>query len=300
MINGVSLDQLTAFIAAAESGSFSAAARKLNRAQSAVSSLVSSFEAQIGVKLFDRTLRYPALTAAGTILLADARGVVGNLEAMKARAKGMSGGLEPELAVVVDVFFPLEAITTAAKAFQDRFPATPLRLYVEALGATYTPVLDGRANLGIAGSLREAPPGIVREPLGAVMIGMLAAPAHPLAAIEGPIPNGELSKHVQLVLADRSSLSEGRDFGVMSPLTWRLADMFAKHAFLLDGIGWGGMPLHAVQQDIAAGKLVKLDIEDMPPEGLALPMSAIYRADTPPGPATRWLVEFLGGSCARR
>lgn len=299
MINGVSLDQLTAFVVSAESGSFSAAARQLNRAQSAVSNLVSSFEAQIGVKLFDRTLRYPALTPAGVILLADARSVLGNLEMMKARAKGMSGGLEPELAVVVDVFFPLEAITTAAKAFQARFPAIPLRLYVEALGAVYSPVLDGRANLGIAGSLREAPPGIAREPLGTVMIGMLAAPSHPLALIQGAIPSAELSKYVQLVLTDRSSLSEGRDFGVMSPLTWRLADMFAKHAFLLNGIGWGGMPLHAVQQDLAGGRLLQLRIEDIPPDGLALPMSAIYRADDPPGPATRWLVEFLGTSCPR-
>ena len=296
MINGVSIDQLTAFVVSADCGSFSAAARRLNRAQSAVSSLVSSFEAQIGVKLFDRTLRYPSLTPAGAVLLADARSVLGNLETMKARAKGMSGGLEPELVVVVDVFFPLEAVTTAAKAFQARFPATPLRLYVEALGAVYPPVLDRRATLGIAGSLRDAPPGIVREALGTVMIGMLAAPTHALASIDGPIPAAELAKHVQLVLTDRSSLSEGRDFGVMSPLTWRLADMFAKHAFLLNGIGWGGMPLHAIRDDLEAGRLVQLEIEEIPSGGLALPMSAIYRNDDPPGPATRWFIEFLGNS----
>jgi len=62
-------------------------------AQSAVSELVSNLESQIGVQLFDRTERYPKLTPAG----ADARTVVGNVAVLKARAKGISGGLEPEL-----------------------------------------------------------------------------------------------------------------------------------------------------------------------------------------------------------
>ena len=77
----------------------------------------------------------------------------------------------------------------------------------------------------------------------------------------------------------------------MSPSTWRLADLFAKHAFLLNGLGWGGMPMHAVQDDLAAGKLVELKIEDIPPGGMILPMAAVYPTSAPPGPAGRWLIE---------
>lgn len=297
MINTVSFDQITAFIAAADTGSFSAAARRLGRAQSAVSSLVAGFERQIGVPLFDRGGRYPALTPAGTLLLADARNVVFNLDALKSRAKGISRGLEPELSVVVDVFFPLQAVTAAARAFRNEFPATPLRLFVEALGATYQPVLDGRVNFGVGGSLRDVPPGLLREELGAVHIGMFAAPDHPLTAFYGQIHKSELAKHVQLVLTDRSPLTSGRDFGVMSPLTWRLADMFAKHAFLLDGLGWGGMPTHMVREDVASGRLIRLRIDDVPEKGLELPMSAIYRSDDPPGPASRWLIDYLTEHC---
>jgi DNA-binding transcriptional LysR family regulator len=79
----------------------------------------------------------------------------------------------------------------------------------------------------------------------------------------------------------------------MSPLTWRLGDLFAKHALLLKALGWGGMPLHAVKQDLADGKLVELTIEDVPQESLILAMSAVYLAATPPGPAGRWLIERL-------
>ena len=293
MLDGDSLDQLRAFIAAVDEGSFSAGARKLHRAQSAVSELVSNLEAQLGVALFDRSERYPKLTSAGVQLLADARGVVANVDLLKARAKGISHGLESELSAVVDVLFPIEAIAESAKEFKDRFPRTPLRLYVEALGGAYQPVLDGRCSLGVVGSLPVAPDSITLERLQGLAMIMVAAREHPLAQIVGVIPKAELAKHVQLVLTDRSSLTTGREFGVMSPLTWRLGDLFAKHAFLLKGLGWGGMPLHAVKQDLLEGRLIKLSIEDLAEESLILPMSAAYLTAKPPGPAGRWLIERL-------
>jgi DNA-binding transcriptional LysR family regulator len=293
MLDGVSLDQLRTFIASVDEGSFSAAARKLRRAQSVVSDLVGGLEAQMGVRLFDRSARYPKLTPAGVALLADARGIVAGVDFMKARAKGMSSGLEPELSVVVDVLFPITAITSAANEFREQFPGTPLRLFVEALGATHQRVLDGTASVGVATALPNALSSLSSEHLAGVAIVMVAARHHPLASYQGTIPKTELAKHVQLVLTDRSSLSDGVEFAVMSSSVWRLADLFAKQTFLLNGLGWGGMPAHAVERDIAEGKLVELSIEDVPPTGIVVPMCAVYPASTPPGPAGRWLVERL-------
>jgi DNA-binding transcriptional LysR family regulator len=293
VLDGVSLDQLRAFIAAVDEGSFSAGARRLRRAQSAVSELVSNLEAQLGVVLFDRSERYPKLTPAGVQLIADARGIVANVDLLKARAKGISRGLESELSAVVDVLFPIEAIAESAKEFRDRFPRTPLRLYVEALGGAYQPVIDGRCSLGVVGSLPIAPDSMTLERLQGLPMIMVAAREHPLALFNGVIPKAELAKHVQLVLTDRSELTAGREFGVMSPLTWRLGDLFAKHAFLLKGLGWGGMPLHAVKQDLLEDRLVSLSIEDLAEESLILPMSAVYLTAKPPGPAGRWLIERL-------
>jgi DNA-binding transcriptional LysR family regulator len=300
VLDGVSLDQLRAFIAAVDEGSFSAGARKLHRAQSAVSELVSNLEAQLGVALFDRSERYPKLTPAGVQLVADARSVVASVDLLKARAKGISRGLESELSAVVDVLFPIEAIAESAKEFRDRFPRTPLRLYVEALGGAYQPVLDGRCSLGVVGSLPIAPDSMTLERLQGLPMTMVAAREHPLALYKGVIPKAELAKHVQLVLTDRSDLTVGREFGVMSPLTWRLGDLFAKHAFLLKGLGWGGMPLHAVKENLLEGRLVKLSIEDLAEESLVLPMSAVYLTAKPPGPAGRWLIERLKQCCGER
>jgi DNA-binding transcriptional LysR family regulator len=121
---------------------------------------------------------------------------------------------------------------------------------------------------------------------------MVALPRHPLAAHPGPIPTSVLARHVQLVISDRSRLSEGKDFGVFSPRTWRLSDPGAKHAFLLAGLGWGGMPLDIVEADLASGALVPLTLKDTD-TSTRMALQAVYRADSPPGPAGRWLIDRL-------
>ena len=122
MLDGMSLDQLRNFIAAADIGSFSAAARQARpRPIVVVSQTLANLEGQIGVRLFDRTGRYPVLTADGKALLADARTVAGNIDLFKARAPGLAGGLEPELTVFVNALFPTGVLTTAVAAFREQF-----------------------------------------------------------------------------------------------------------------------------------------------------------------------------------
>ena len=292
MLEAVTLDQLRIFIAAADEGSFSAAGRKVRRAQSAISQTLATLESQFGVKLFDRTRRLPTLTPEGQVLLADARAVVGNVNQLKAHAKHLAGGLEPELSIVVDVMFPMARLTDAVTAFHSAFPQTPLRLYVETLGAVVQPLLDGRCTLGVLGTLVLVPPHFNQERLLDVSLIHVTSPRHPLAGYGRPIPSAELAKHVQLVLSDRSALTKGREFGVFSPRNWRLSDLGAKHAFLRAGLGWGGMPAELVQQDIARGTLVKIVVEDAPPK-VAMGMSAVYRTDAPPGTAGRWFIDRL-------
>src|SRR6201999_2559283 len=293
MLDGVSLDQLRTFIAAVDEGSFSAASRRLLRSQSVVSETVSNLEEQIGVPLFDRSGRYPKLTPAGIVLLADARNIITSVDLLKARAKGMAVGLELELSVVVDVFYPIDAITQVAREFRQQYPGVALRIFVEALGAAIQPVIDGRCSVGIIGSLPVIPGTLTNERLASISFLMVVARDHPLASHKGKIPKELLAKYTQIVLTDRTEMSEGRELGVMSPATWRLADLFAKHHFILNGLGWGGMPLHAVRRDLEEGRLAILPIEDVPPSGLILSMSAVWQTKSPPGPAGRWFIERL-------
>ena len=294
MLDAVTLDQLRTFIAAAEEGSFSAAGRKLHRAQSVVSQTLANLEAQLGVTLFDRSARYPTLTEGGRALLQGARSVADHMDGFKAHAQSMREGLEPELSVVVDVLYPMRALTCAVGHCREVYPHTPLRLYVEALGGVIQPVLNGTCRIGIIGSLPTVPDELQSEPLIEVPFVTVVSPGHPLAKVRRVVPKATVAKQVQLVLTDRTPLSEGRSFGVLSPLTWRLADLGAKHAFLKAGFGWGHMPMHIVADDLKAGRLVAIRVEGFAKDA-ALSMQVVYRKDSLPGPAGRAFISQLRG-----
>jgi DNA-binding transcriptional LysR family regulator len=293
MLDGITLDQLRTFIAAVDEGSFSAAGRKLRRAQSVVSQTLANLEAQLEVKLFDRTARYPQLTDAGKSLLLDARSVADTIDGFKARARAMREGLEPELSVAMDVMYPMDSLTSAAAQSQKDYPHTPLRLYVEALGGVMKLVLDRICNIGVIGTLPIVTDELQVESLRELALVTVVSPSHPLANFRGLISAAAIKKHVQLVLSDRTALSQGREFGVLSPSTWRLADLGAKHAFLKTGLGWGHMPLHMVKADLESGTLVTIRIEGQPRD-VMMPMKVVYRKDAPPGPAARAFIAQLG------
>lgn len=293
MLDAMSMDQLRTFIAAAEEGSFSAAGRKLKRAQSVVSQTLANLEAQVGFPLFDRTGRYPVLTEAGIALLANARLAARGMDEFKAKAKTLAEGLEPELSVSIDVMYPMSALTKAVQEFHLTFPSTPLRLYVEALGAVVQPVLDGRCRVGVIGSLPDIPVDCKSEYLLSVPAVAIVGPNHPLASLGKVVPRATLSTFIQLVLTDRSDLTKGKNFAVVSPLVWHLADLGAKHAFLKAGLGWGFMPLPMVEGDLKRGELVTINVEAHPTLGSAFSMHAIYPKDVPPGRAGRWFVDRL-------
>jgi DNA-binding transcriptional LysR family regulator len=293
MLDGVSLDQIRTFIAAADEGSFSAAGRRLRRAQSVVSQTLANLEGQLGVKLFDRSGHLPVLTDQGRALLADARAVACDMDLLKARAKTLAGGLEPELSVAVDVMFPDATFTSAVAAFQKEFPATLLRFDIES-SAVIEPVLDGRCAFGVVGSWALAPPQLSQEPLLMVRVPVVVSPQHPLATRRGRIPIPVLAEHIQISHIDPSDLSLFYGAARLKyPRVWRLSHFGAKLAFLRAGFGFGGMPLHVIEADLASGTLVEIMPEDAPPGGNVIAMGAVYRTDSPPGPAGRWFIDRL-------
>jgi len=291
-----SLDQLSVFLAVVETGSFAAAGRRLGRATSAISYTIVNLEHQLGVQLFDREqARKPTLTEVGTAVLAEARSVSVGVDNLRAKVKGLLDGLEPQVSFAVDVMLPTARLVDAMRAFEATFPTVTLRLYVEALGAVTQLVHSGVADIGISG-VEATLPGIERIKAGGVELIPVAAPSHPLATDCAHAP-GAGRNFVQLVLADRSTLTAGRDFSVIGVRTWRLADLGSKHALLLAGVGWGNMPEPMVRDDLAAGRLRRLNLSEW--SGGFYAFHAIHRTDTPPGPAAAWLIRHVSQQAAR-
>ncbi|CAH2404150.1 LysR family transcriptional regulator [Mesorhizobium escarrei] len=283
------LDQLRVLLTVVEAGSFAGAARKLNRATSVISYSIANLESQLGMTLFDReSTRKPQLTEAGRMVLAEARTVASGIDGLRAKVKGMLQGLEAELHLVLDVLLPEERVVDALTSFREQFPTVSLHLHIETLGAVTKLVLDRVASIGVSGPLDGKRAEIERISIGSVKMIPVAAPGHPLA-LSGHNAPGASREHIQLVLTDRSPLTQGRDFAVVSSRTWRLADLGSKHMLLKAGIGWGNMPVPMISEDLKSSRLVHLHMPDAP--GGDYTLDAIYRSDTPPGPAASWLIK---------
>lgn len=285
-----SIDQLLVLLAVAEAGSFTAAAKRLNRATSAISYAIDTLESQLGLSLFDRgTTRKPVLTPQGEAVVSEARAVAQSVETLRARVVGFLDNLEPEVSLVVDCMLPADRLTKLLRAFNDTFPTVPVRLMVETLGGVERLVRGGHACIGVGSQLHMDMTGFRGVDLESVQLIPVAAPDHPLVKAEGAA-SLDAGDFIQLVLSEWGAVDD-RDYGVVSLNTWRIGDSATKHRLLLAGLGWGGMPEPTVRADIEAGRLVKLDLRNW--RGGQYPLQAIHKIDTPPGPAGRWLIERL-------
>lgn len=290
MLPNPTLDQLQVFLTVAETGSFSAASRVLNRAQSVVSYTIANLEAQLEMPLFERSgARQPKLTAAGRAMLEDARRILGDLQVMRARVKSLKEGLEAEVSVAISVMVPSQAVVDVLREFRDMFPSVSLNLNVGELGMVMDLVLSGKATIGIGGAVLRQDDSVVSERIGHSFMLPVAARNHPLAAFERPLMLGDVREEVQLVVTDASGLTKGRDFNVLSYKTWRVSDIATKHQLIKAGLGWGGLPASLIRDDLVSGALVHLDLEAY--EQGEYGIYSMRRLANPPGPAAAWMID---------
>ena len=296
MYDPVTLDQLRALVAVVEEGSFSAAARKLKRVQSAISTAMANLETQLGVQVWNRTTKVASLTQEGKAVLAAARRVLMEVDGLRRLASGLSTGHEPFVSLCVDALFPLPALLAVCGEFARQVPAVDLRVDTEVLSAVSARVLEGRASVGVVSPLGIAP-GLERQLLAAIRLIPVVAPQHPLANVRGTLSRQQIAAAVQIVLSERGERGVD-DQGVLSLRTWRIGDLHTKHMMLCAGLGWGNLPEHLVREDLRAKRLVAIRPDVWDEQTSKLSLYGVYRSDATIGPAHRWLLERLSAQCA--
>ncbi len=298
MIGNLTLDQLRVLVAIADAGSFSAAGRRLDRAQSAISQAVATLEDVQGVILFDRSGHRPRLTEVGRALIGQARIVLSAAARFEMLAAGTRGGLEPELAVAIDPLVPTAAFIDSLHALRDAFPCLPVSFSTEGLGGAERKLRRGEAALALCILLPTVPDDIATVPLRGVELIPVVASDHPLARLHGAVTRDDLAEHVQLVLSDPAT-PDGPSYGILGTRTWRFVELGRRLDFLLAGFGWCRMPDDLVAPFLAAGRLVRLSIaDDHPQASVTLTIYAARMRDRPLGRAGAWLLDDLRGRLA--
>ncbi|CAO4155465.1 HTH-type transcriptional regulator YhaJ [Methylorubrum aminovorans] len=293
MIGSLTLDQLRVLVTIAETGSFSAAGRRLQRAQSAISQTVATLEGTQGVKLFDRSGHRPRLTEVGRALVGQARLVLSGAGHFEAMAAGTRDGVEPELAVAIDPMVPTAPLIKSLRALRDAFPHLAVSFSTEGLGGAERRLRRGDAALAFCILLPSVPDDLKALPLLSAQLLPVVASGHPLAGLGRAATRADLEEHVQLVLSDPSA-PDGPCHGILGTRTWRFVDLSRRLDFLLAGLGWCRMPEHLVAPFLADGRLVALAIDD-DPAGFSGPLMiyAAHLRERSLGRAGRWLLGDL-------
>jgi DNA-binding transcriptional LysR family regulator len=214
----------------------------LNRAQSAITYGIRKLEAQFGLPLFDRVVYRPELTEAGRTLLVRARRVAEEANAFGDTAHSLASGLEAELTIVLDSVFPMPVAVEALRAFTpERFPTVQPRIYVQPLGAAVELLRDGTAMIGLVPLLQRC---LAAEAFSAD--DHRAGTGGRARSSTGRDRRADRHNWTGMSNTDLSAVTAGRDYGVLSSRTWRLADLGAERSMLLAGQGGGNMPAHLV------------------------------------------------------
>jgi molybdate transport repressor ModE-like protein len=291
MIDPLTLDQMRILVAVAETGSFSAAARRLGRVQSAVSQAVNTLEQVLGVPLFDRAGKTPTLTGAGSVILRDARRLIDGARTMKFRAASIMTDVEPELTLAIDAIFPNDLLMESLKALRGEFPQLPVSVFTEGLGGAEQRLREGVVGFAIYPIESTGARDLAADFFTNVALIPVVSVEHPLASEPTPIARETLEPHVQLVLTDRTPLTQHIGGGIVSHHIWRFADLGTRLEFLLAGFGWCNMPAHMVAEHIAAGRLKRLETAEH--GAIEFRIHVVHERGREIGRAGRWLIADL-------
>jgi DNA-binding transcriptional LysR family regulator len=296
MMDALSLDQFAVFAAVVDDGSFAAAARRLNRAQSAITYAIQKLEDQTGVPLFDRSTYRPTLTEAGKNLLPRIRRILADVESYRLHARQMAMGVEDELRLAVHPYTPANFLSDVLRDFRVAFPSVRIVACLQPRNAALESLQQGKSDLALLFVLVSLGETFNHVPCTAVELVAVASPQHPLAQKKGPVGPELLRDNMQIGVHDALSSEEERTlrgYGMDSTEIWRVMNFEMMHSLLLGGVGWGVVPLSRVAEDLAAGRLVALQIDRWKPRKGALTVSlvVVQAIDRPLGPAGRWLFQ---------
>ena len=286
----MTLSQLRTFIAVAEHGSVRAAAESLRISQPSVSGSLAALSEEVGVPLTEREGRGLKLSPAGEAFLPHAREALGLLDQGTRLARTAADATSATVRIAAVYTAAESLLPPLLRRFREEHPEIPIQLEIgnreEVLGR-----LAGReADIAVGG--RAPDDGYEALAIGPNPHVVVASPEHPLAGRSG-VPLADLAGETWLVREEASGtrriVDEYLSSADIAPPITTIGSNGAIAAAAMVGLGVGLVPLVSVQQQIAAGQVVRLDVVPAPP---TREWYAILPARRP-SPAARTLAEFL-------
>ena len=283
------LEQLRMFVETANSGSFSACARRLGKVQSAVSQGIANLEIELNTSLFDRTSRKPSLTAHGERLLPFAQAILQQTYELDSVTNALNLSHETEIKMAIDDAL-LPMTTRILDAFSTQFPGTNLTLHAVATPDVLALVDSAKADIGLMFASSEFPQKVDVCYVGSLPFNGVVSPAHPLAELK-VVKVADLIPHRQLLISSLEGHVLAHSPKVSSHIWWG-SNFNAVNAMVKQGLGWGYIPVHMAEQYEQRGEMTRLQLSfDHKP--WRVPIDRVIAKQKAKGPALTWLADAL-------
>lgn len=279
-------EALTAFVESVACGSFSAAARRLRKSQSTISTAIANLEADLGVTLFDRSSRQPTLTPQGEQVLSYVKAILAASDRLDELAISLSGNTEARLTFVLSDTLHPDVLEDLLAQFDRRFPHTEFECLIGEDDDVIDLLQKERAQVGLIEARDSYPTeiGSIRLPMQTEM-AIFVAPRHPLAA-QGRVSWDELFSWRELRLSTYLENTAEPARG----LVWSAPNYLLLFSMAAQGLGWCILPSALVEEFAGSGSLVALDIAGWPQ---MISTDLLWNKKAPPGEAGSWLRQHL-------
>lgn len=284
-----SLEQLMTFNQVAKSGSFSAAARVLQRSQSSVNMAMSNLEDDFNLRLFVRSPRKISLTTEGHTLLGYVKTIIEQCNALEQRASAFNTKTEDHVSLAIEV--PYKTVSTVLYEFAMRFPEVDIHIREPFQGDVEAMVKKNEVDIGISMSRPVDSQFIEFIQLGKLIMVHVVSSDHPLSK-QLPVSFLDLHRWRHITFGEQQKKIPTTEY-LSSPLVWRVESYSSMIDATIAGLGWSSIPRIFVQRELEDGVLTELKQKEYPHTDWIVGVDLLWSRKKPAGRAMKWLINNL-------
>lgn len=275
------LRQLRAFVAVADEGSFTLAAKKLCLTQSAISHSIRALEDSLGCRLLERLGKKTMLTEEGAVLLRRCRRVLGELEMAGRELDGLRRWGQSRIRIGAPHSLCQFLLPTVIREFRDCFPRCEPSIEANETGALLERLADHELDL-VLGLKSQGSQSPKSRSLFEDQMALVVPPTHPWA--KSGISDGDELENVQFIIYARASETHRlvekhfNSIGVRLRAPLVLGDMEAIKEMSKIGMGVGIVAPWVAKRELEEGTLVAISTGGEP---IVREWSTFWNADRP-------------------
>lgn len=254
----ISLEQWRSLVAVVEAGGYAQAAARIYKSQSTLSHAIQQLERLVGAKVFEIQGRKSVLTDTGAVLYRRGKALVDEAMQLERVARKLAAGWEPEIRIAVELLFPGWLLFRCLNIFGEEQPDIHMEIYETVMGGTDEALTQGKVDLAIGTAVPE---GFLGEVLMQVAVICAAHPDHPLHRLGRPLTQDDLVTHRQLVIRD-SGTQRTRKATWLNERRWTFSHRSTAIRAVMQGLGYAWLPEEIVREELDAGTLKPLPLEE--------------------------------------